>query len=295
MRQGFLTLMAAAAIATSAMDVCHGAVLFAETPAQLVPEAAFANVSIAYTVTRGQPGVYRAAPDGTVSYRSMPLRELIAEAFAIPPTRARFIIAGSERLMEARYDISAVAPQGASRTAHRLMLRALLADRFGLRSHEETREVEVYVLRMAKAGALGPQLRRSQYNCESYMAETGNEGRNPAADRDAPRDAKGVPWCSAWFFLTPGAGLVVRGAGELRDLAGGVEGYLDRALLDRTGLEGNFEWVLTLARARNAGGKSDSAAAIRQALENQLGLTLDSEAAVLDIRVIDSLHAARQN
>lgn len=52
------------------------------------------------------------------------------------------------------------------------MLRTLLADRFGLKTHRETREMPIYSLVVArKEGVLGPQLVRSTIDCEQWMAE----------------------------------------------------------------------------------------------------------------------------
>src|SRR6478609_6505306 len=72
----------------------------------------------------------------------------VGYAYEIPP----YQVEGPDWIGSAFYDIAAKMPEGTSPTQVRAMLRTLLADRFGLKVHRETREVPVYALEVAKGG-----------------------------------------------------------------------------------------------------------------------------------------------
>ena len=102
----------------------------------------------------------------------MPLRFILLDAFDL---RDHQLIGAPEWTESARFDITATYPADAARDRQddaRAMLRTLLADRFGLKTHREMRELPIYALVMArKDGALGPQLVRSTIDCEQWIAE----------------------------------------------------------------------------------------------------------------------------
>ncbi len=165
----------------------------------------------------------------------------------------------------------------------RLMLRTLLADRFRLTLHMETRDLPVYALTMASSdGRLGPQLRRSDIDC-TKLPPPPSGPLNP----DAP-----LPLCN---FLSAGSGLLnFRGVpiGVLSRLAANV----GRLVIDRTGLTGNFDLDLTWTPDQLTPGPALPAALARSApdspsiftaVQEQLGLRLESTRAPVDVLVID--------
>ena len=82
------------------------------------------------------------------------------------------------------FDITGTYPPGRAATDHdvRLMVQKLLSDRFGLAVHREQREVPTYLLVLARPdGRLGPQLRRSDVDCEKWIAE-----KRPKTDAGGP-------------------------------------------------------------------------------------------------------------
>jgi uncharacterized protein (TIGR03435 family) len=253
---------------------------------------AFDAVSITSNESRGRGSSYSVSPGGLVVLTNMTVREIIARAHGIAPNMARFTVTGgSDWLMHARYDVTATAPPDTPPDRQRLMLRTLLAERFGLEAHTEIRELSVYALTVAREGTLGPQLRQSKHNCTAYTAAAASAGRDPETDPARPRDVNGRPWCSAAFILGPRAELVVRGAGEVRDLIDQVQGFLDRPLFDRTALAGNVEWVVRLPRMQTSPGADASAASVLIAFEQQLGLTLKPEIASMDVLAIDAVRS----
>jgi uncharacterized protein (TIGR03435 family) len=261
----------------------------AQSPARSdSPDPAFDSVALSWSETRGRGSARSEPANGSVAFTNITVREMIAEAYSITPNLARFtVLGGNDHLMSARLDLMATMPPNSSRDQQRLMLRTLLADRFNLQMHGETREIPVYALMVVPGGRLGPQLRASKYNCAAYTAAAGGAGRNPATDPARPRSSTGTPWCSTGLSLGPRAELVVRRAGQLRDLVEQVQGFLGRPLVDATGLSGNFEWVVRFTPGSDAAAAPD--AAVQSAFELQLGLRLEPRTASTDVHVIDSV------
>ena len=111
-------------------------------------------------------------PDGRFTAINEPLWRLIAEAYRSTYQLRRFEIEGIPPAMDnARFDVDAV-PQGTPNSIEqRQMLQQLLADRFKLRLHRETRDVPVYALVKARAdGRLGERLKPSDVDCAAVRA-----------------------------------------------------------------------------------------------------------------------------
>jgi len=218
------------------------------------------------------------------------LRDLIVRAYSIDYLAERhLLVGGPDNILSARFDVSAKPPE--DRNVGRpevvpiaqamLMLRSLLADRFKLRTHTETREIPIFALMLTRDGRLGPQLQRSRYNCREYQA-----ARRSKTAGDEPLDSKNMSLCFAKSFQTDG--LTVKGAGEIADLIRNFQGLspVDRPVVDMTGLSGNFEWLLTFAPPWM---KNSQLTSIYTALPEQLGLKLEPQRAPIQVRVIDSV------
>jgi uncharacterized protein (TIGR03435 family) len=162
------------------------------------------------------------------------------------------------------------APEDARRQQLRLMVRELLADRFKLSTHTETRELPVYALVVARGG---PRLRPS------------------------PTDRKCEPPSCGGMRAGPASGLTGRGV-PISALAATLNYLLDREVIDRTGIEGRFDIDLP-PWSRAAHLPSDptsdepapnaSDASIFSVLQERLGLRLESTRAARDIYVVDHI------
>jgi len=108
------------------------------------------------------------------------------------------------------------------------MLRRLLADRFKLVTHTETREQPVYALVLARPdGRLGPQLKRSPLPCGS------------AAVPGQP-----APACSVEGSVNSGLGTINTVGTPMDNIAAALANYaVTRFVINRTGLEGGFDVV----------------------------------------------------
>jgi uncharacterized protein (TIGR03435 family) len=157
------------------------------------------------------------------------------------------------------------------------MLRSLLEERFQLRLHTEQREMPVYALVMAGGDRkLGPQLTRSDVDCDAMLDAIAKTGKLPAP----PQPGKAPP-CSAG----PRPGGLVGEDLSMERLANLLSGQVNRTVKDRTGLKGNFDVMLTWTPddlANNTSGIS-----IFTALQEQLGLKLEATRGPVTVVVID--------
>ena len=123
-------------------------------------------------------------PGGRFSATGITLRMLIGIAYGSPQPLPNFrIIGGPSWINSDRFDIVAKAegdvPPGPD-SPFPLMIRAMLADRFKLVVHNESRELPIYELVLARSdGKLGPQLRPATVDCAAMAAARGRGGAPP--------------------------------------------------------------------------------------------------------------------
>ncbi len=220
---------------------------------------------------------------------NMTLRELVSIAYPTDGGRFRHasqLVGGPGWFNSARFDIVARVEgfQGdtnrpgftaspADRDAVervRLMMHRLLAERFKLRMHHETRQLPIYVLVMAKSGDLGPDLRRSTRDCmEEWKAQGAPDARNLA--------------CGS--IQGARVGRMTGYAVEIGPLVRDLYDWAGRVVVDRTGLGGRFDFTLTWAPE---GSTDTDAPSIFTALQEQLGLKLEPSTGPVDVLVVDS-------
>jgi bla regulator protein blaR1 len=165
------------------------------------------------------------------------------------------------------------------------MLRSLLADRFRLSVHNETRELPVYALTMARTdGRLGSQLKQSTVDCQAARG----------AGRGGPPTGAGTPPCS--MRVAPGA-LFLSGF-PLSQLATALSNFVRRTVVDSTGLAGTFDVELHWTPEQMPQGTAPSGApplpppdpngpSIFTAVQEQLGLKLEASKVPQEVLVID--------
>ena len=173
----------------------------------------------------------------------------------------------------------------------RLMLRALLADRFKLTAHSEFRDRPIYVLVMdRKDGKLGPQLKKVDVDCAALRDRAGR----------APTSGAAVSPCGGFRAL--GLGHSTGHAVTMSMIAALLEGSVGRNVFDRTGLGGKFDVDLlwTPDQPQGPGAPEVSAGAVNgpsifTAVREQLGLKLDSTTGPVDVLVIDHAEPPTEN
>jgi uncharacterized protein (TIGR03435 family) len=195
-----------------------------------------------------------------------------------------------------RFAIEAKAAGPVTKDQMRLMMQALLADRFHLAVHFETQETAVMALMLAKPGKTGPKLRPHSEGpaCE----DVGSQGRG-----DAPR-----PFPERCYVqqLSGNGGHLRAGSrnttvDQLAEALSGL-GRLDRPVVDQTGLSGgidyDMEWTPEPTPAQPAPDASqplDPGPTFLQALRDQLGLKLEAVKAPLRVLVIDHIERPSDN
>src|SRR5687768_12664754 len=147
----------------------------AATPAAVSPNAAFEVASVKPSNPNPDPAnplsqiaLMLPQPGGRLTATNMPLRMLIMAAFELQQEAQ--LVGGPPALLAAKYDITARVANTATLVMKELpqLLRTLLADRFKLKTHTETRELPVYDLVLARSdGRLGPDLTPSKSECKS--------------------------------------------------------------------------------------------------------------------------------
>jgi uncharacterized protein (TIGR03435 family) len=127
----------------------------------------FEVASIKPNKSDGRPQGLRVEPGGRLTAVNVPVRLLIAPAYRLTPTQIRLISGAPDWIDSLHFDLDARAEGSFSENDLVLMEQALLADRFKLKAHFETRQLPIYALVLAKAGKTGPQLvpHKDDTNC----------------------------------------------------------------------------------------------------------------------------------
>lgn len=211
-------------------------------------------------------------------------------------------VAGPDWMLTARYDIQAKLPEGATRGQVPAMLQALLAERFAMKMHRETRDLNVYALVAAKGGThLKP----------SEMPEAAPVGGGPirggvSVDGNGRQVSSGSSGDSR---VTPGAGgnlHVENKKMTMAAFADFVTRYCDRPVFDMTGLNGAYqmefdvsgEEVRAAAQAHGVavgapraetGEASEPAGVSLAGSLRQLGLRLEARKAPAEVIVVDEI------
>jgi bla regulator protein blaR1 len=210
-----------------------------------------------------QPGPLRVSmsvENGRLSYTNVTLKSCIQRAFSL---RQYQISGGPGWFADERFDVIAKAAGPADKAQVMRMLQALLAGRFKLKFHIETKEMPVYSLVVAKNGL--------------KIKEAKDNGNGTQIDGD-PQHPLSVRNISMAGF-----------AGTLSRLQ-----ELDSPVIDATGLKGVFNF--TLDYSPDSAAPSDNAGpSIFTALTEQLGLKLEAGKGPVDILVIDHVERPSDN
>ncbi len=254
------------------------------------------------------PGDVYAANGGNFVATNFPLIVYLNFAYRISSNQAPALRKHlPDWVLNERYDITAKTDKhDATKDEMRLMMRSLLAERFHLQIHSEDEEQSVYGLELIKPQTPGPKLRQHP-NAETcahtpqeadptkpmpslYAGEAvfpvfcggvmGNDGKTPGTLALAARDVT--------------MGLI---ASTIAAPAG-----LDRAVVDRTGLTGKYDFLLEFAPERGPRSGDPGASpldvagpGIAQALKEQLGLKLVPQKAPVQVWVVDHIEHASEN
>lgn len=282
-----------------AIVVASSGHILVEARLQTRPDPAFEVVSVKRNTNANAP-VSISTPPGRYIATGVPLRLLINSAYRLAPDQYVGLPNWSE---SDRFDVSAKASDGAKPEDLQPMLQSLLAERFKLVAHMETRDAPIYALVMARDDRrLGPQIARSTMDCGPILAARQAEarGRGPVPVRVPVLGQDERPVCGirATRRQTPGGATLngyIAGNTTIARLAEQFRGELRRLVVDRSGLMGEFDFDLQYAPARDlstapAAGATpvtDEGPSLFTALQEQLGLKLESTRGPVEYLVID--------
>jgi len=224
------------------------------------------------------------------------LQILITLAYQVKP----FQIEGANGWIASdRFDISAKPPEGSvTREQSWMMLQALLEDRFKLAVHRTTKEVPIYALTAAKGGL---KIKPASEDTCFKMVPGG-----PPPPPPGPGGRPVIP-CGG-FFMGPNT---LQGGGiSMSQLADGLTNILGRPVIDKSGFAGAFDVRLEFSREgtqpMGAAGfgtpgappvtlPDNNGPTIFTALQEQLGLKLESQKGPADLLVIDHAEKPSEN
>jgi uncharacterized protein (TIGR03435 family) len=249
--------------------------------------ATFEAASIKERTDPGSGSFVGRRPGGRFATENASLREILEYAYQLQ----KFQLVGSLAPIEsARWDIAATlgaAAAAAGPDAILAAVRALMAERFGLAVHRETRTLPVYALRLARTdGTPGPALVKSAIDCAALMvaARRGGGPPPPEAQRCGFRGRIGSLQSNGM---------------PLTELALALATRVERPVVDQTGLAGPWDLTLTyaadsaqippgtLAPDAPAPAPNPDAPSLFTALQEQLGLRLVSTTAPIEVLVVD--------
>ena len=264
------------------------------------PRPAFEVVSIKPTAPGTEGGGVQLSPGGRVTWRNTTLRGLVASAYQRFMWDSRDIVGGPEWIDDARFDVIALAPAGLPRvdadgfpSQLLAMVRALLADRFALVAHWETRERPIYSLTVDRADRrLGPKLVPVAVDCAKVGAAV-VAGTPPASRPGRGRE------CNFSLTSQADAGSLQGNAVTLGVLARFLTGEgLGREVVDGTGLSGTYDVDLLYLPEHAVGGippdrlaldpRFQGRPALTTALREQLGLKVEATRGPVEVLVIDA-------
>ncbi len=203
---------------------------------------------------------------GRYDLRRATMVDLIRIAYGVDPDS---VLGGPSWLETDRFDVVAKVPPETSPEAIRLMLQALLADRFKLVLHKDTKPMPAFVLTLGKGK---PKLKEAD--------GSGNTGCQPQQQKPEPGT---IPYAMiSCHNLT-----MEQFARNLRFMAGA---YMTNPVVDSTGLKGSWDFDLKWTGRAQLGQAGGDGISIFDAVDKQLGLKLEAQKVPSPVLIVDSVN-----
>jgi len=252
------------------------------------------------------PGNIYSSMHGVVSIKNYTLLSYISFAYRMTDAQLNtFRNAAPDWVTHDRFNIEARTDKAdVTKDELRLMMRSLLAERFNLAVHAETREVRIFNLTLLKPATPGPRLQQHPEDA-------------PCSSKLPPKSAPKLPpppeTTAAGFPITCGAILLLPGSSETHYIIGGRDitvpmiaaaltswGALNRPVVDNTGLQGTVDFVLDFARPQAPDAPADemddnTSPSFQKALHDQLGLKLDPQKGPVSLIIFDHIDHLIEN
>ena len=213
---------------------------------------------------------------GRLEYTAASLKAIIQKACEVRD----FQIAGPDWMASARFDVVAKLPANTPASGTPALLRALLAERFKMTAHRETRELPMFALVVAKTGV---KMKEAAADDASVTVRAPAVNHDPAALDCGPK-SQSAP--IAGWMLNQGPGKVQGHSMNMASVANMLAALLGRFVVDQTDLKGNYDFDLEFApdSLPDADGMP-----LLTAIQSQLGLKLEAKKGPVDVVVIDHI------
>jgi bla regulator protein blaR1 len=303
-------VLAAAAVVSLVVPLATGAIDAAALAAAQLPvapgppvdpETRFEVVSIKRFDASGGARPQISLSPGRYNFAGMPLRLLFTQALGVPVDR---IVGLPDWIDTERYTITAKAPDGMTPLA-KVLLSNLVKDRFKMATHTVTREMPVFNLVFARNDKrFGPALKETSAECRAAMS-----ARLEAVQRGGPMPAAAPDGCKP-ALINPG--IASFSGVPMALIAQSLTQSVGRPVIDKTGLTGLYDYTLKWTPETGSGNLTPfglppgalppgappstptpladpDAPNFFTAVQEQLGLKLESARGPVDVVVIDRL------
>ena len=269
--------------------------LLCQTATEKKPSFEVATIKPSDPGQRGQQIMNQ--PGGRLVIRGMPVLGMVTFAYNV---RSFQVLGGPAWTSNDRWDIEARAEEGSipapvfppdpsKPNPMALRLQSLLEDRFQLKLHRETKEQPLYELSIAKAG---PKIKLNDDQTPFKPPERGAPPPPPLQPGTLPR-----------FSMRVGRGSLEAVSMDINSVVQTLSNLLGRTVVDKTGLKGFYDvkmtWTPDPALQGPPGGDAPpgdpSGPSIFTAIQEQLGLKLDSAKGPVDVIVIDTVQKPSEN
>lgn len=196
---------------------------------------------------------------------SQTVNDLISFAYAVHREQ---VVDGPAWLGTERFDIDGQADLPGVANLHQVqeMLQKLLEDRFDLKLHRDKRNLSIYAIKVTKGG---PKLAHSAENAYGLPTQSGH-GQGSQQQRKFTNNS-------------------------MSDFALGMQAYLDRPVVDETGLSGRYDFTLKWTPDTSVTSEANAAPGIFTAVQEQLGLKLEATKGLVDVLVIEHIEKPSPN
>jgi uncharacterized protein (TIGR03435 family) len=301
-KQVILGAAAMVAIGAASLWAQDAAQTTAVTPKALTFDAASVKVDDSGS---GRNSLSINMEGGRLHAVNVPLATFMVAAYRIPSNR----IIGAPSWFDSEYfDIEAThadpGPEDAATDdGNDLRLQALLADRFKLAIHHETRQLPVYALELAVPGKFGPQFQMNDGNCGDFKQT--DLTKPPAASVAGATPSSINCGDFSWSGGPKSVRLLGRGItmAKLIQILSGTpsQQFVTRPIVDRTGLTGKVDFSMEFALPPRATSTAPvvpdptSLPSFQSALRDELGLALKADTGPVDVIVIDHVEQPSAN
>jgi uncharacterized protein (TIGR03435 family) len=204
--------------------------------------------------------------DGRYEIRNATMVDLIRTAYGVEADK---VLGGPSWLESTRFNVIAKTSATSQDTA-RLMLRTLLAERFGLKIHDDSRPLPAFVLTVGKDK---PKLKPTE----------GSGNGCQGIPQQGPPAPGVVPYAQAACRNVTTAQI----AQNLRQMAGG---YLDKPVIDSTKLDGAWDFDIKWTARALLGAAGPDGISLFDAVDKQLGLKLELQQIAMPVLIVDNVN-----